>query len=210
MIDASELTAMIEETGGLPVILGAQSTHGHRGEIGRTVFGEGGGSSTDGGTPPGSQVVVIASGTLAGLEVGSSITVGGEAAVVRGLVPRDFGLQTQILLQRRTHVFSIYRPSELGMEDAWGAPRSHWDLIASGVEGNFEPESGEVLQTGAGRLTTARWKGFIDPGADVRTDDGILVTSGAGPVRYQVTRVAAHGSHWDTELDLVRTERRFT
>jgi len=195
---------MFQDTGGVPVTIGVASTWGQVGEA-TEAFGAGGGKSTDGGTPPSAQMVRIARGITGDPSVGGQIQVDGVPRLVRAWRPNGPGDEFLILLAERTHTITIYRRLEVGAEDDFGVPTSPWAQGPAGIEANLEPVSGSVLQELGGRTVNAEWRGFIPPGISVVEDDRILVTAGAGPKRFRVTFVAAHGPGWDTEVELVTT-----
>ena len=102
------------------------------------------------------------------------------------------------------HVVTIYRRVRTGTtpyrEQAIG-----WVEVATGVPCDLQPRAGDVGQEQYGRERADRRYGFFPTGTDLRADDGIVVTSGSGPTRYLVTRVADWGPPGDLEAELEET-----
>jgi hypothetical protein len=209
MLSPQELEQMIQDTGGVAVVVGVVSTWGHLLSAGggEMDFGAVGGRTSEGGTPPDARVVSIAAGIGATPVEGGQITVDGVVEEVRAIRSNARGTKLLMLLANRSHVVSVYRAIPTGVEDDFGTPETTWTLVAADVGADLEPRSGGIEQGEVGRTVEARWSGMFPPILELRVDDAVVVTSGPGPTRFLVSSILPHGEHWDLRADLdVTTE----
>lgn len=108
----------------------------------------------------------------------------------------------------RTHVVTIRRNSPTG---GTGGQRIETLVsVATGVEMNIQPRSGELRASAAGVQVVGAYEGFCASGVNVRVDDVLEVTSGEGPGQYRVEFIGYHGSDWDMQLDLDESQESWS
>ena len=118
------------------------------------------------------------------------------------------------VLIKRTHRVSIYTPQDDGAaEDEYGYPIGGSFVaapVATDVECNLQPLSGDVTQTAAGREVDADWQAGFPEATPLVEDQGVVVTAVldatdawvappvSHPTRFRVRSTGWQGLGWDT------------
>lgn len=107
----------------------------------------------------------------------------------------------------RTHKVTIRRLSGAGTLQRGGGRVADYSVVATDVDCNIQPRSGDIRETAFGKQPQSMHRIFMPHDQDIESDDEIEVTSGAYAETFlRAVFVGTQGDPWDTQIDCARSD----